>query len=105
MPQDEIDAERSEQRRNTIEERTAMQEHAVAHVVRRLTSESVPELVRTLRASAVEVELAAPRPPTMWGVWREFANQRSDLIPQVVREIADGPASVLDQSLHQLLDA
>jgi hypothetical protein len=105
MPQDEIDAERSEQRRVRIEERTAMQEHAVARVVTRLASDGVPELVRTLRTSAVEVELAAPRPPTLWGLWREFAKQRSDLIPHVVQEIANGPASVLDQSLHQLLDA
>ncbi|MEU7613872.1 restriction endonuclease [Micromonospora sp. NPDC049204] len=105
MPEDEIDAEHSEQRRVRIEERTAMQERAVAQVVRRLTSDSIPELVRTLRTCAVEVELAAPRSPTLWGVWREFAKQRSDLIPHVVREIADGPASVLDQSLHQLLDA
>ncbi|WBB82127.1 restriction endonuclease [Micromonospora sp. WMMD882] len=105
MPQDEIDAEHSEQRRVRIEERTAMHERAVAQVVTRLTSDSIPELVRTLRISAVEVELAAPRPPTLWALWREFAKQRSDLIPHVVRKIADGPASVLDQSLHQLLDA
>jgi hypothetical protein len=105
MPQDEIDAERGEQRRARIEERTAMQAHAVTQVVTRLTSDSVPELVRTLRTSAVEVESAAPRPPTLWGIWRELVQQRSDLIPQVIRGIADGPASVLDQSLHQLLDA
>jgi hypothetical protein len=105
LPQDEIDAERSEQRRVRIEERTTQQEQTVAQVVTRLMSDTVPELVPKLRTTAVEIESAAPRPPSLWGVWREFGRQRSDLIPQVVREIADGPASVLDQSLHQLLDA
>ena len=104
MPQSELGAERSKQRQARVEQRTAMQEHAVAQVVVQLTASSAPELVQTIRTSAVEIEAAAPRPPTLWGIWRELARQRPDLIPRVVREIAAGPESVLDQSLHQLLE-
>ncbi|PRX03490.1 hypothetical protein CLV67_1541 [Actinoplanes italicus] len=105
LPEDVLEAERSERIRHAVEERPRMREQQVTQVVTRLAAAGVSQMVEELRTCSSDIDAAAAKPPTLWGFWRQLVSSRLELVPEVVREVSRGPASVLDNNLDQLLDA
>lgn len=106
LTKDEGQAERTESTKIRVEVRRAQEDAADEAIVDRLVEvRSSAEILVRLDHTARDVARLEPNSHTsLWGIWRHTAEKAPELLPDLVRGIADAEPGPLDRELPQLID-